>query len=141
QRILEKGGEGTQVTLSDISPEMAGEGNRRLRERQAKEGQARSTRGRCRFTVGNAEQLPFADNSFDAYTIAFGIRNVTNIDKALDEAYRVLKPGGRFMCLEFSEVDIPGLSALYDAYSFTAIPAIGKIVTGAGAPYRYLVES
>jgi len=141
QRILEKGGSGTQVTLSDISPEMAGEGYRRLRERQAKEPASKTTRGRCRFTVGNAEQLPFADKTFDAYTIAFGIRNVTNIDKALSEAYRVLKPGGRFMCLEFSEVDVPGLSALYDAYSFTAIPAIGKIVTGDGAPYRYLVES
>src|SRR5690606_28643395 len=88
-----------------------------------------------------AEDLPFPERSFDAYTIAFGIRNVTRIDRALAEARRVLKPGGRFLCLEFSAVDLPGLDALYDAYSFTAIPAIGKVVTGDGAAYRYLVES
>ena len=93
------------------------------------------------FTVGNAEALAFPDKSFDAYTIAFGIRNVTHIDRALAEAFRVLKPGGKFLCLEFSHVDVPGLDRLYDAYSFTAIPAIGKVVTGDGAPYRYLVES
>ena len=69
------------------------------------------------------------------------IRNVTHIDRALAEAYRVLKPGGRFLCLEFSKVDVPGLDALYDAYSFTVIPAVGKVVTGDGQPYRYLVES
>ncbi|MGF7159054.1 demethylmenaquinone methyltransferase/2-methoxy-6-polyprenyl-1,4-benzoquinol methylase [Rhodoligotrophos appendicifer] len=133
QRILKRGGTGCRVTLADISPEMAIEGRRRAREHLPD--------AQLRFTVGNAEALPFPDRSFDAYTIAFGIRNVTNISKALAEAYRVLKPGGRFLCLEFSEVDIPGISALYDAYSFTAIPAIGKVVTGDGAPYRYLVES
>ncbi|QPC43383.1 bifunctional demethylmenaquinone methyltransferase/2-methoxy-6-polyprenyl-1,4-benzoquinol methylase UbiE [Kaustia mangrovi] len=133
QRILQAAGRNCRMTLCDISPDMLAEGRRRMQQT----GFAR----RCRFSVGNAEALPFPDRSFDAYTIAFGIRNVTHIDRALAEAYRVLKPGGRFLCLEFSEVDIPGLDALYDAYSFTAIPAIGKIVTGDGAPYRYLVES
>ena len=80
-------------------------------------------------------------SSFDAYTIAFGIRNVPRIDAALAEAYRVLKPGGRFLCLEFSAVDVPGLDALYDLYSFNVIPALGRAVTGDAEPYRYLVES
>jgi demethylmenaquinone methyltransferase/2-methoxy-6-polyprenyl-1,4-benzoquinol methylase len=91
--------------------------------------------------VGTAEDLAFPDNSFDAYTISFGIRNVTHIDVALAEAYRVLKPGGRFLCLEFSHVDVPGMEQVYEAYSMTVIPAVGKIVTGDGDPYRYLVES
>ena len=91
--------------------------------------------------MGNAESLAFPDKSFDAYTIAFGIRNVTHIDRALSEAKRVLKPGGRFLCLEFSHVDVDMLQKAYDAFSFTVIPAIGKVVTGDGQPYRYLVES
>lgn len=132
-RIARAGGAGTSITIADISPEMVAEGAKRA----DKEGLS----GQCRFTVGNAEALAFPDKSFDAYTIAFGIRNVTHIDKALKEAHRVLKPGGKFQCLEFSHVDVPGLASLYDAYSFTAIPAIGKVVTGDGAPYRYLVES
>ena len=132
-RIARAGGRGTHVTVADISPEMVGEG----RKRAEKEGLL----GRCDFTVGNAEALAFPDKTFDAYTIAFGIRNVTHIDRALAEAYRVLKPGGRFMCLEFSQVDVPMLDKIYEAYSFTVIPAIGKIVTGDGQPYRYLVES
>ena len=85
--------------------------------------------------------LPFADNTFDAYTIAFGIRNVPRIDVALSEAFRVLKPGGRFLCLEFSEVEMPLLDKVYEAWSFNAIPKIGKAVTGDGEPYSYLVES
>ena len=97
--------------------------------------------GRCSFTVGNAEALAFPDKTFDGYTIAFGIRNVTHIDRALREAYRVLKPGGRFLCLEFSQMDVPLADKVYDAFSFTVIPAIGKVVTGDGQPYRYLVES
>ncbi len=132
-RIIESGGANTQVTLCDINPTMIAEGRVRAR----RQGYLK----KCRFAVGNAEVLPFEDNEFDAYTIAFGIRNVTHIDRALSEAFRVLKPGGRFLCLEFSQVDIPGLDALYDAYSFTAVPAIGKVVTGDGQPYRYLVES
>ncbi len=94
-----------------------------------------------RFALGDAERLPFAANSFDAYTIAFGLRNVTNTENALADAYRVLDRGGRFMCLEFSRVENPILSTVYDAYSFNLIPAIGKAVTGDGQPYQYLVES
>jgi hypothetical protein len=90
---------------------------------------------------GNAEGLPFESGSIDAYSVAFGMRNLTNLDTALSEAYRVLKPGGRFACLEFSAVDVPILDALYDAYSFKAIPALGAIVAGDAPSYRYLVES
>ena len=83
----------------------------------------------------------FSGAQFDAYTIAFGIRNVPRIETALGESFRVLKRGGRFLCLEFSHVDLPVLDRIYDAYSFSAIPALGKVVTGDGAAYRYLVES
>ncbi len=93
------------------------------------------------FVEANAEALPFADRSFDAVTIAFGIRNVPRIEQALAEAYRVLKIGGKFACLEFSAVDVPGLDRLYDFYSFNVIPALGRMVTGDAASYRYLVES
>ena len=89
----------------------------------------------------NAEDLPFPDNIFDAYTIAFGIRNVPRIDRALAEARRVLKRGGQFLCLEFSHVDAPFLGRLYEAYSFHAIPRLGEWVAGDGQSYRYLVES
>jgi demethylmenaquinone methyltransferase/2-methoxy-6-polyprenyl-1,4-benzoquinol methylase len=132
-RVVKAGGTGTRVIVADISPEMIAEGRRRA------DGEGLS--GRCSFSVGNAEALAFPDKSFDAYTIAFGIRNVPQIDRALNEAYRVLRPGGRFLCLEFSSVDVPGLDALYEAYSFAVIPALGKVVTGDGGPYRYLVES
>jgi demethylmenaquinone methyltransferase/2-methoxy-6-polyprenyl-1,4-benzoquinol methylase len=132
-RILRSGGPNVRVTVADISPEMVGEG----RERAETDGLL----GRCSFTVGNAEALAFPDKSFDGYSIAFGIRNVTHIDRALAEAYRVLKPGGHFLCLEFSQVDVPLMDKVYDAYSFTVVPAIGKVVTGDGHPYRYLVES
>ncbi len=132
-RILDESGPNTRVTVADISPEMVAEGQKR--------GVAEGRLDRCSFTVGNAEALSFPDNSFDSYTIAFGIRNVTHIDKALAEAYRVLKPGGRFLCLEFAHLDIPLAQKIYDAYSFTVIPAVGKVVTGDGQPYRYLVES
>lgn len=132
-RIARRGGAGTHVTIADISPEMVNEGAKRA----GREGLLH----RCDFTVGNAEKLAFPDKSFDAYTIAFGIRNVTHIGRALSEAHRVLKPGGRFLCLEFSRVDVPLLEKVYDAYSFTVIPAVGKVVTGDGQPYRYLVES
>eukprot|EP00947_MAST-08B_sp_MAST-8B-sp1_P005155 g5155.t1 len=90
---------------------------------------------------GNAEELPFEDASFDAYTIAFGIRNVTHIDRALREAHRVLKPGGRFLCLEFSRVVNPAFRAAYEAYSFHVIPTIGEVVAQDRASYQYLVES
>ncbi len=132
-RILEAGGSGINVTIADINPEMLKEGRKRA--------EAQTFKGEYDFAVTNAEKLAFPDKYFDAYSIAFGIRNVTHIDQALKEAYRVLKPGGRFMCLEFSHVDVPALEALYDAYSYTVVPAIGKVVTGDGHPYRYLVES
>lgn len=132
-RAVRAGGPGVRVTVADISPEMVAEGRKRA--------EVEGLLGRCSFTVGNAERLAFPDCSFDAYTIAFGIRNVTHIDRALAEAYRILKPGGRFLCLEFSNVDVPLLDKLYEAYSFTVIPAVGKVVTGDGHPYRYLVES
>ena len=132
-RVVRAGGPNVRVSVADISPEMVNEGRKRA--------EAEGLLGRCSFSVGNAEALAFPDKHFDAYSIAFGIRNVTHIDRALAEAYRVLKPGGRFMCLEFSHVDIPLLERLYDAYSFTVIPAVGKMVTGDGHPYRYLVES
>ena len=132
-RIARAGGSGTHVTVVDISPEMVHEGKKRA-EREG-------LLDRCDFTVGNAESLAFPERSFDAYTIAFGIRNVTHIDRALGEAHRVLKPGGHFLCLEFSHVDMALLEKAYDAFSFTVIPAVGKVVTGDGQPYRYLVES
>jgi demethylmenaquinone methyltransferase/2-methoxy-6-polyprenyl-1,4-benzoquinol methylase len=93
------------------------------------------------FVEANAEELPFDAGSFDAYTIAFGIRNVPRIDVALKEAHRVLKRGGRLLVLEFSEVDLPLLDKVYDAWSFNAIPRFGKAITGESEPYQYLVES
>jgi len=93
------------------------------------------------FVEGNAEALPLPDRSYDAVTIAFGIRNVPRIAAALTEAYRVLRIGGRFLCLEFSTIDVPGLAALYDFYSFNVIPALGRAVTDDAEAYRYLVES
>ncbi|WP_282604638.1 class I SAM-dependent methyltransferase [Pelagibius sp. Alg239-R121] len=93
------------------------------------------------WVCGNAESLPFPDRSFDAYTIAFGLRNVTHIDAALSEARRVLKPGGRFLCLEFSQVVIPAFASLYDLYSFKVLPAMGEFVAKDRASYQYLAES
>ena len=93
------------------------------------------------WVVGDAEALPFPDRSFDAYTIAFGLRNVTRIDKALRDAHRVLKPGGRFLCLEFSRVTVPLLGAIYERYSSVALPALGGLVAGDRESYRYLHES
>jgi demethylmenaquinone methyltransferase/2-methoxy-6-polyprenyl-1,4-benzoquinol methylase len=124
-RVAEAGGPLTAVTALDVNPDMLRVG----RERAAR----RRHGGRIAFVEGNAEALPLPDAAFDAYTIAFGIRNVPRIDRALAEAHRVLRRGGRLLMLEFSRVD--------DAYSFAAIPAIGRLVTGDGEPYRYLVES
>ena len=132
-RVAEAGSPLTTVTLVDVNGDML----RVAEERAAK----RSLPGRLKFVAGNAEALPLADSRFDAYTIAFGIRNVPRIEAALSEAFRVLKRGGRFLCLEFSRVDLPLVERIYDAYSFAAIPALGKVVTGDGGPYRYLVES
>lgn len=132
-RAVRAGGAGTTAVLCDISPEMIAVGARRVREAGLAD--------RITLSLGNAEQLAFGDRQFDAYTIAFGIRNVTNIDRALSEAYRVLKPGGRFLCLEFSHVETPIFDRLYDFHSFEVIPRLAKLATGDDAPYRYLVES
>jgi len=130
-RVADAGGPGTHVTVADINVDMLQVG----RERAAKSGH------QVEFIEANAEALPFPDRSFDAVTIAFGIRNVPRIDVALGEIHRVLKIGGRFLCLEFSSVDVPGLDRLYDLYSFNVIPAVGRVVTGDAEAYRYLVES
>jgi demethylmenaquinone methyltransferase/2-methoxy-6-polyprenyl-1,4-benzoquinol methylase len=132
-RALAAGGRGTQVTLLDINPDMVEVGRKRVADAGLDE--------RVTFTIGNAEAVPFADKSFDAYTIAFGIRNVTHIDKALSEAYRVLRTGGRFLCLEFSACEVPLLDRLYDFHSFEIIPRLGQLAAGDAAAYRYLVES
>ena len=131
-RILRAGGPRTHVTVLDINGDMLRVG----RERAQKRGL-----DRLDFVEANAEELPLEDETFDAYTIAFGIRNVPRIDRALAEAYRVLKRGGRFQCLEFSQPDVPLLERVYDAYSFNVIPQIGRMVTGDAQPYQYLVES
>ena len=131
-RAIAAGGEATRATVCDINPDMLAVG----RERAA----ARHLGDAITFTEGNAEALPFADRSFDAVTIAFGIRNVPRIDVALAEAFRVLRIGGKFLCLEFSAVDVPGLDRLYDFYSFNVIPALGRAVAGDAESYRYLVE-
>lgn len=121
------------ATVCDINEEMLTIGRQRCNQRQLGE--------RMTFTCGDAEKLPFPDASFDAYTIAFGIRNVTHINDALKEARRVLRPRGHFLCLEFSKVDNPLLGQLYDFWSFNVIPAIGHAVTQDRAAYEYLVES
>ncbi|MDX8457337.1 bifunctional demethylmenaquinone methyltransferase/2-methoxy-6-polyprenyl-1,4-benzoquinol methylase UbiE [Mesorhizobium humile] len=132
-RIVEASQRQAHATVLDINGSMLGVG----RDRAEKQGLAANTD----FVEANAEELPFEDETFDAYTIAFGIRNVPRIEVALAEAYRVLKRGGRLLCLEFSEVDMPLLDKAYEAWSFNAIPKIGKAVTGDGEPYSYLVES
>lgn len=103
--------------------------------------EAEALDARLNWLVGDAMALPFADNSFDVYTISFGIRNVTRIPDALAEAYRVLRPGGRLMVLEFSQLPNPGLQKAYDLYSFNVIPPMGKVVTNDRDSYQYLVES
>jgi demethylmenaquinone methyltransferase / 2-methoxy-6-polyprenyl-1,4-benzoquinol methylase len=132
-RIVKRPDYAGQVTILDINGDMLSVG----RERAAKQ----HLQGRLNFIEANAEDLPFASNSFDTCTIAFGIRNVPRIEKALCEIHRVLRHGGRFLCLEFSNVTVPGLNRIYDAYSFHAIPRIGGLVTGDEDAYRYLVES
>ena len=131
--MLDAGGPNTRATVCDINMEMLGVGRERAAERGLDD--------LVTFVEGNAEALAFPDRTFDAYTIAFGIRNVPRIEAALAEAHRVLKIGGRFVCLEFSSVDVPGLDRLYELYSFNVIPALGRAVTGDAESYRYLVES
>lgn len=132
-RVVEAGSPGTSATVVDINADMLAVGRARAAERGLDDTIA--------FVEANAEALFFADRSYDAVTIAFGIRNVPRIEAALAEAYRVLRIGGRFLCLEFSTVDVPGLDALYELYSFNVIPALGRVVAGDAEAYRYLVES
>ena len=132
-RIIDASKGLAQATVLDINGSMLGVGE----ERAQKKGIAEN----LTFVEANAEELPFEDKTFDAYTIAFGIRNVPHIDRALSEAYRVLKRGGRLLVLEFSEVEAPILDKVYDLWSFHAIPHVGKAIAGDGEPYRYLVES
>jgi demethylmenaquinone methyltransferase/2-methoxy-6-polyprenyl-1,4-benzoquinol methylase len=123
---------GAQVTVSDINPEMLAVGVERAKKKGL-EGLIWSQQ--------NAEELSFTDRGFDAYTIAFGIRNVTHIGRALREAHRVLKFGGRFFCLEFSTTTWPGFGDVYDAYSHKLVPKLGKLLAKDEDSYRYLIES
>ncbi len=131
RRVAAAGGLRTEVTVLDINPDMLRVGRDRLAE----------TAHAFRYVAGNAEALPLPSAQFDCYTVAFGIRNVPRIPLALAEAYRVLKRGGHFLCLEFSAVDVPGLDRVYDLFSFKVIPTMGRMVAGHAEPYRYLVES
>jgi demethylmenaquinone methyltransferase/2-methoxy-6-polyprenyl-1,4-benzoquinol methylase len=123
---------GATVTVSDINQDMLDIGIERAMER-GYDGLVWSRQ--------NAEELSFPDHFFDAYTIAFGIRNVTRIDQALVEAHRVLRHGGRFFCLEFSTTEWPGFKEIYDLYSHKLVPRIGKAIAGDAESYRYLIES
>ncbi|KAJ4830497.1 2-hexaprenyl-6-methoxy-1,4-benzoquinone methyltransferase [Turnera subulata] len=127
--------EETEIYVCDINPNMLNVGRKRAIERGFGDDKS------LIWVEGDAEVLSFQDNSMDGYTIAFGIRNVTHIEKVLAEAYRVLKRGGRFLCLELSHVDIPVFKQLYDYYSFSVIPSVGELVAGDRASYQYLVES
>lgn len=122
-----------QATVCDLTASMLEAGRTRA--------EAERLADRLDWLVGDAMALPFEDNSFDVYTISFGIRNVTRVQDALDEAYRVLKPGGRLMVLEFSQIPNEALQWAYDRYSFNVIPTMGKVVTGDRDSYQYLVES
>lgn len=140
ERALSSGQDEIAITVCDINPHMLNVGQRRARKRYG--DAVLDTARSLSFVEGNAQDLVnFDESSFDIYTIAFGLRNVTDVDRALEEAYRVLKPGGRYMCLEFSKVHHPALAKLYDAYSFNIIPTVGDLVAGDRDSYRYLVES
>jgi demethylmenaquinone methyltransferase/2-methoxy-6-polyprenyl-1,4-benzoquinol methylase len=133
-RIAERArdfGGAARIAVCDINADMVREGRQRLA----------ASNPDISWLVGDAEALPVADGVMDAYTIAFGIRNVTHIERALAEARRVLKPGGRFLCLEFSQVQMPGLDALYELYSFSVLPRLGHWVAQDADSYRYLAES
>ena len=132
-RYLRRAGPTARATVLDMTEAMLAEGRRRA--------EAARLADRLDWVAGDAMALPFEDASFDTYTISFGIRNVTRPEDALAEAWRVLRPGGRLMVLEFSQLPNEGLQWLYDRYSFTVIPAMGQVVTGDRDSYRYLVES
>ena len=130
-RLLNKGA--SLVTVTDINQTMLDEGQKRADNKNILKN--------IEWLCADAENLPVPDNQYQLYTIAFGIRNVTHIDKVLSEAHRVLVPGGRFLCLEFSHVTNPLFAKLYNSYSFNIIPKIGKMIAGDAEPYQYLVES
>jgi demethylmenaquinone methyltransferase/2-methoxy-6-polyprenyl-1,4-benzoquinol methylase len=132
-RILERLDGDADIYVCDLTADMLAVGRDRAIDRGLLSG--------LHWVSGDAQHLPLPDRSLDAYTIAFGLRNVTDIDLALGEARRVLKPGGRFLCLEFSRVVLPLLAELYDLYSFRVLPALGQAVTGDRESYQYLVES
>ena len=132
-RLVRRQGERADVTVCDINQAMLAVGRDRTIDRGIVTG--------LDWVTGDAESLPFEDRAFDGYTIAFGLRNVTDIDKALAEAHRVLKPGGRFCCLEFSKVTSAPVGRAYDAYSSRALPFFGRVVAGDAEAYRYLHES
>lgn len=133
ERIVNASHGFAEVTVSDINEDMLRVGAGRAKGWRYPEQAA--------FAVANAEELPFGDDTFDAYTIAFGIRNVPRIEKALSEAQRVLKRGGRFLCLEFSKVDVPAFDRVYDFFSDNVIPQLGAMVASDRESYKYLVES
>lgn len=122
-----------EVIISDINPDMLEQGRKHLIDR--------GIAGNVSFVEANAEDLPFEEGSFDCVTIAFGLRNVTDKDKALRSMYRVLKPGGRLLVLEFSKPVVPGLNGIYDFYSFKLLPLMGKVIANDAESYRYLAES
>ncbi|KAM9956414.1 hypothetical protein ACTFIR_003127 [Dictyostelium discoideum] len=127
----------SSATVFDINQSMLNEG----KKRGLNKGYTDLSDPSIDWVQGNSEQLPFKDNTFNCYTVSFGIRNCTNIDQVLREAYRVLKPGGRFLCLEFSQVPNPLLRFAYDQYSFNVIPIMGQLISGDRDSYSYLVES
>ena len=131
--LMYKASNGADITVSDINPDMLNVGQSRATDR--------GLLGKLQWQVINAEEVPFEDNTFDIYTIAFALRNVTHIDKALKEAHRVLKPGGKFYCLEFSKPVFEPLQKIYDKFSFKVIPEIGAFVANDRESYQYLVES
>ena len=131
-KFLERSSSG-HATVLDLTTSMLTEGRKRA--------EAQQMTNQINWVVGDAMNLPFEDNLFDAYTVSFGIRNVTRPQEALKEAYRVLKPGGRIMVLEFSQIPVPLGQWLYDRYSFNFIPKMGKVITNDRASYQYLVES
>jgi demethylmenaquinone methyltransferase/2-methoxy-6-polyprenyl-1,4-benzoquinol methylase len=132
-RYRARAGEDAKITVCDINKEMLKVGRSRAIDR--------GYLGGIDWVEGNAEDLPFGDDAYDLYSIAFGLRNVPKIDDALEEAFRVLKPGGQFFCLEFSHVRNDALRKLYDEYSFRVIPKIGEVVAQDRDSYQYLVES
>lgn len=133
QRFARMVGDQGEVVLADINGSMLRRGRSRLVDA--------GVVGNLRYVQANAERLPFPDNHFDCISIAFGLRNVTDKQAALASMHRVLKPGGRVLVLEFSKPTVPGLKPLYDLYSFTMLPMLGRLVAGDASSYRYLAES